>query len=204
MGALRRWFVAQTQPNSEARAVKFLTSADFDCQTVYFPRILQRRAHAGRVDFVPRPFLPRYLFVLDEGQGIRPVRYAPGISHVVLQPSGPVFVYDAALDLIRSREKDGYVQLEPSMRPNYFRRDDPVIVEMDGGDLRALFQHQSGSHRAVVFANLLGKLTRVSVPLASVRKAPPAMRVMKLPKVKGKRRVPAQTVESSMAEPSSG
>ena len=60
-----RWYVVQTQANAEHKAVAHLGRQGF---TTYLPRYLKRRRHARRVDIVPRPLFPRYLFVsIDVG-----------------------------------------------------------------------------------------------------------------------------------------
>ena len=55
-----RWYVAHTQPGSEAKASWHLRNQDF---AVYLPRSLKRRRHARRLDWVAAPLFPRYLFI---------------------------------------------------------------------------------------------------------------------------------------------
>ena len=54
------WHVVQTRPRSENKAALHLQRQGFE---VYLPRYLKRRSHARKVDFVPAPLFPQYVFV---------------------------------------------------------------------------------------------------------------------------------------------
>src|SRR3569832_1343226 len=56
----QRWYVVQSQPNAERKAIAHLESQGF---ATYLPRYLKRRSHARRVEIVPAPLFPRYQFV---------------------------------------------------------------------------------------------------------------------------------------------
>jgi transcriptional antiterminator RfaH len=58
--ATLRWYVVQSQPNAENKAIAHLERQGF---TTYLPHYLKRRRHARRVDIVPAPLFPRYFFV---------------------------------------------------------------------------------------------------------------------------------------------
>jgi len=55
-----RWYVAQTQPQAEFRAVANLERQGFE---TYLPRYLKRRRHARRIETIKAPLFPRYVFV---------------------------------------------------------------------------------------------------------------------------------------------
>ena len=57
-----RWYVVQSQPNAELKAVAHLSRQGFD---TYLPRYLKRRRHARRVEVVARPLFPRYFVSID-------------------------------------------------------------------------------------------------------------------------------------------
>ena len=65
---MQRWYVAQTQPMAEHKALAHLHRQGFE---VYLPRYLKRRSHARRVDHVPAPVFPRYLFVAMDIESCR-------------------------------------------------------------------------------------------------------------------------------------
>ena len=60
MAGQPRWYVAQTQPNAENKALAHLARQGF---VTYLPRFLKRRRHARRIDVVAAPLFPRYLFI---------------------------------------------------------------------------------------------------------------------------------------------
>jgi len=55
-----RWYVVQTQVNSETKAALNLRRQGFE---IYLPRHLKRRRHARKVEIAAKPLFPRYLFV---------------------------------------------------------------------------------------------------------------------------------------------
>ena len=54
------WCAVQTHVRSEDKAAFHLRRQGYD---VFLPKHLKRRKHARRVDWVPAPLFPRYLFV---------------------------------------------------------------------------------------------------------------------------------------------
>lgn len=84
------WLLFQTRPNVE-RAVEEALSAPYRSVTSYFPKILKRIAHAGRVTDVIRPFLPRYGFAdLQPLQSERVLKSCPGVICVLHAPEAEV------------------------------------------------------------------------------------------------------------------
>ena len=61
MNATGRWYVVQTHPHAESRAMEQLRQQGF---VTYLPKLLKQRRHARKVETVIRPLFPRYLFVL--------------------------------------------------------------------------------------------------------------------------------------------
>jgi transcriptional antiterminator RfaH len=53
--------VVQTHPHAEAKAAAHLEHQGY---SVYLPRYLKRRRHARRIEIVPAPLFPSYLFVV--------------------------------------------------------------------------------------------------------------------------------------------
>src|SRR5439155_10529333 len=113
--AMRRWYVAHTQPHAEAKAAWHLRNQGFEA---YLPRYLKRRSHARRIDHVPAPLFPRYLFVaIDlETERWRAVRSTVGVSELVLDGDRPAPVPRGVVEDIRAREDErGYVRLRPRL-----------------------------------------------------------------------------------------
>lgn len=119
----------QTNANQERVAEAALTASHRACR-VYFPKVLTRRSHARRVDYVERPFLPRYGFV-EQYDNWRVVRDAPGVSCIVA--SGEE-VRRAVVE-IRSREAGGFIPAELAQR---FKDGDRVVYNGIGSVFRRM------------------------------------------------------------------
>jgi transcription antitermination factor NusG len=156
------YFLIQTKPNSEHYACKFLVSDKFE---VYFPKVLMRRAHAGKVDMVSRPLFARYVFVCNDGRGPFYFRSAPGVACVVKTGGVPVQVCQTVVDRIREREgADGYVQLDEPPAAQPLKNGDRVRLTGDRmTGFNAIFSRKLARERASVFVELMGRLTKMIV-----------------------------------------
>jgi len=164
-----RWFVVQTQPNAEAKAVVHLNRQGF---STYLPRYLKRRRHARRVDTVPAPLFPRYLFVeIDIAvQRWRSIYSTVGVSQLIGTGDVPVAVPDEVVATLRAREDDnGLIKLD--QRPN-LRLGDKIRI-MDGVffDCLGLYDGMPDGDRVAVLLDLLGRKVRVLVGADSVTAA---------------------------------
>ncbi len=155
------WYVVQTQVNAEVKAAANLERQGF---SIYFPRYMKRRSHARKVETVPRPLFPRYLFVgIDvESQRWRAVQSTLGVSHLVCVGDRPAVVEHGVIDALKSREDEaGFITL---VRRAAFSPGDTVRI-VDGAfvDSLALVENASDHHRVAVLLNLLGRKVRVLV-----------------------------------------
>ena len=150
-------FVVHTQPNAERSVFDRLRRQDYE---LYFPRVKVQRRHSNRLDWVYRPFLPRYMFVRDDQRGVSDIKRTDGVSDVVRAGLEPVRVRQTELDKIKLREVDGFVQLDPvlarAFRPGQ-------LLRVTGGqhvDRDVLFGQMRGETRALVFLNaLIGRVS---------------------------------------------
>ncbi len=156
-----RWYVVQTQVNAEHKAAFNLDQQGF---TTYLPRYLKRRSHARKVDMVPRPLFPRYLFVAIDlaAQRWRAIHSTLGVSHLVCCNDRPASVADDVVDALKARENEsGFIRLESRTR---FSPGDRVRI-VDGAlvDSLALVEGVSGHDRVALLLDLLGRQVRVLV-----------------------------------------
>src|SRR5215471_6989577 len=124
----QRWYVVQTQPHAETRAVAHLMRQGFE---TYLPRYLKRRRHARRVETVAAPLFPRYLFVAVDmaTQRWRSIQSTIGVTRLVCNGEEPAAVADEIVDGLRRREDpNGLVKLEARPR---FRHGDKIRI-LDG------------------------------------------------------------------------
>jgi transcriptional antiterminator RfaH len=164
-----RWYVAQTQPNAESKAVAHLGRQGF---VTYLPRYMKRRRHARRVDLVPAPLFPRYLFIeIDTTiQRWRSIFSTVGVTQLVCTGDTPTPVSDQVVTLLKDREDTaGFIQLD---RRPMFRVGDKIRV-LDGvfADCLGLYEGMKDNDRVAILLDLLGRKVRVMVDLESVSAA---------------------------------
>ena len=107
-----RWYVAQTQPHGESKAVAHLARQGFE---VYLPRYLKRRRHARKIETVSAPLFPRYVFIMIDmaAQRWRSINSTTGISRLVCNGEAPAVVADGVVEGLRRREDAaGLVRLD--------------------------------------------------------------------------------------------
>lgn len=161
-----RWYVAQTQPNAEAKAVVHLERQGF---STYLPCYLKRRRHARRVDHVKAPLFPRYVFIeIDMGvQRWRSIYSTVGVAQLIGNADAPIAVPIEVVATLKAREDDsGLIKLD--QRPN-FRIGDTIRV-MDGvfSDCLGLYDGMPDRDRVAILLDLLGRKVRVVVDADSV------------------------------------
>jgi transcriptional antiterminator RfaH len=73
------WYVVQTQPNAERKAVVHLARQGFE---TYLPRYRKSKRHARRTQIVAAPLFPRYLLVSVDLASLRwgSLRSTVGVS----------------------------------------------------------------------------------------------------------------------------
>jgi transcriptional antiterminator RfaH len=154
------WACAQLQPQRERLALHTLTFAGY---TTYLPRLRLRRVSRGRrIETTPALF-PGYAFVLIELQW-HAVRWAPGVTRIVLDGAAPARVPDAVIAEIRSRERGGLVELPPRLKGG-----DPVrILRGPFHERLAIYDGMAPHERVAVLLSLLGGRQRVTLPRGDV------------------------------------
>ena len=156
-----RWYVVQTQVNSEAKAEQNLQRQGYD---VYLPRYLKRRFHARKVDKVAAPLFPRYLFVRIDiaTQRWRSVQSTYGVSHLVLNGSEPAAVAQPVVNLLRAREdENGFVKLD--RRPSFALGEKVRVVAGAFAENLGLFDGLADRDRIAILLDLLGRKVRVVI-----------------------------------------
>jgi transcriptional antiterminator RfaH len=165
----QRWYVVQSHPNAEHKAVLNLERQGF---TTYLPRYLKRRRHARRVEVVPAPLFPRYLFVgIDlEIQRWRSIFSTLGVSRLVCNGEQPTPIAENVIGNLKSREDEsGFVRLN---KPILFRAGDKIrILEGAFADCLGLYEGLKDSERVAILLDLLGRKVRVTVDMEAVTAA---------------------------------
>jgi transcriptional antiterminator RfaH len=165
----QRWYVVQSQPNAERKAIAHLERQGF---ATYLPRYLKRRRHARQVEIVPAPLFPRYLFVaIDLGaQRWRSIFSTIGVSRLVCNGDTPTPISKQVLETLRAREDaDGYVRLDH--RSNFQTGDRIRVLDGAFAECLGLYEGMRDSDRVAILLDLLGRKVRVTVDLDSVAAA---------------------------------
>ena len=109
------WTAARYMLAQERLALHFLRLAGFE---VYLPRLREQRILRGRRVEVTPPLFPGYCFVAIELQWHAAHR-APGTNGLVMNGGGPAHVPDNVIAELKSRERNGFIELQQAARPTY-------------------------------------------------------------------------------------
>ena len=106
------WAACRLQPHRTALALHVLTIQGYE---VYCPRLRERRLVRGRWAEVLLPLFPGYTF-LRVVTGWWQARWTPGTCGLVMDGATPAKVPDAVIAEIKSREREGAIELPPKLR----------------------------------------------------------------------------------------
>jgi transcriptional antiterminator RfaH len=150
------WACARAEWQREQVAVAYLKRAGF---TTYLPRLRQSRIARGRKIEVQPPLFPGYLFV-QIVNGWWSARWSPGVAAVLMDGEQPAHVPDSIIGEIRSRERDGLIELpkRPLVKGQRVRVLRGAFLEQVG-----LFDGVNGAGRVHILLGLLGG-ARVTLP----------------------------------------
>ena len=169
MNANLKWYVVQTHPNAEMRAVTHLLRRGFE---VYMPRFRKLRRHARKTELVVRPLFPRYLFVaFDQAAGSwHAVRSTIGVSNLVGGKLGPTPIRDTVMRDLKRREDDsGFFCFDP--RPRFSQGEKIRLLTGALSACVGLFESMTDSDRVAVLLEILGRKVRVVVDCANIARA---------------------------------
>ena len=151
------WSAARYTLTQERLALHFLGLAGFE---VYLPRLREQRIVRGRKVDVTPPLFPGYVFVAIELQWHAAHR-APGTLGLVMNGGGPAHVPDSVIAELRSRERNGLIELTKPRGPRVGSRV-KVTVGPFAGQL-GIFAGMQPHQRVEVLLTLLGGQQRVSL-----------------------------------------
>jgi transcriptional antiterminator RfaH len=151
------WTATRLVPQQERLALHCLGLAGFD---VYLPRLREQRIVRGRRVEVTPPLFPGYCFVAIELQWHAAHR-APGTNGLVMNGGGPAHVPDNVIAELKSRERNGFIELSKPRSPRVGSRVKVTIGPFAGqlGIYAGMKPHQ----RVEVLLTLLGGQQRVSL-----------------------------------------
>jgi transcriptional antiterminator RfaH len=153
------WYAVQTHPHAETKATAHLERQGY---AVYLPRYLKRRRHARRVEIVPAPLFPSYLFVRIDmfAQRWRSIQSTIGVARLVCSGDEPAVLPAAVIDELQNRHDDaGFVQFD--LRPAFEPGDKIRVVDGAFGTCLGLYEGMADRERVAILLDLLGRKVRV-------------------------------------------
>lgn len=163
---MTQWCAVLTQARAEDKATFHLRRQGY---SVFLPRYLRRRRHARKVDWVPAPLFPRYVFVAIEPEVTRwrAIRSTVGVADLVCFGGRPAAVPPAVIDEIEARQDEhGIVAVNPvrNLKPG----DRVQVVAGPFSDVAGLFQCASDDDRVTILLDLMGRQVKTRVPMEAV------------------------------------
>lgn len=160
------WWAVQTHVRAEDKAAFHLRRQGY---TVFLPKHLKRRKHARRIDWVPAPMFPRYLFVAMGSGHDRwwSIRSTFGVSNLVCFGNTPAAVPKEIIEEIMARQDEKGL-IKTIEGPGFKPGDRVRIINGPFSDLEGLFQCPTDEDRVTILFQLMGREVKVRVPLDTV------------------------------------
>ncbi len=163
------WYVAYTQVQGEALAVRHLERQGFKA---FAPVYRKLRRHARRRELVRAPLFPRYVFVaLDlSADRWRSVNGTRGVCHLICNGERPTPLARGVVEAIQAAaDVEGYASLASLA---LFDRGAKVRV-IDGNftGQTAVYDRMTSDERVVLLLDMLGRPVEVKLPAHAIEAA---------------------------------
>ncbi|KQQ57280.1 transcriptional regulator [Pseudomonas sp. Leaf127] len=152
-----RWYLIQTKPRQELRALEHLQRQQFECYQPLTTGTARQEA-----------LFPGYLFIrMDQvHDNWYPIRSTRGVARIVTFGAQPVPVHNELIEQIRQR-------LARPAPHDVFAHGEAVRIKSGSfSDVEAIFLALDGAERAVILLNLLQRQHKVVLPLSSLTRMP--------------------------------
>jgi transcription elongation factor/antiterminator RfaH len=163
-----RWFVVQTNPKEEERALAHLAEKGLE---LFYPRIRVVRFRRFRARQVIRPLFPSYLFARFNYPDEYPhVVWTRGVKRVLGTGGKPTSVPDEVIATIQSQmDSQGLVRVGRRIRP----KDRVRIISGPFKDLLGIFERDLDDQgRVEILLAVLGFQARVHLHESLIEKVP--------------------------------
>lgn len=161
------WYAIHTKPLQDERAEQNLRAWG---RETYAPRLWVGSSKLStRAADSSMPLFPRYIFArFDPESMYHKVMYTRGVSSVVTFGGVPAPIADEIIDLIKSREQDGFVRLAEE-----FQKGDPVVVtEGTFSNLKGLFvREMKDRERVMILLNEVRYQSHILIDRTFIKKA---------------------------------
>ncbi len=164
---MRRWYVVNTRFREEHLAKVNLRRQGFE---TYLPQYLKRRRHARKTEWLPAPLFSRYLFVALDVAVVRwrAVQSTIGVHRLICRGDSPLPTPRGVVEEIRSREDENGM-VEMLSRRTFSNGQSVQVISGALCDRVGLFDCPTDDERVVILLDMLGRETRVHMPLEAIR-----------------------------------
>ena len=130
-----KWYVVQSKPREEERALHFLQEKGFHA---YLPRMEVVKIRGFENTKTQKPLFPGYLFCqFDIGENLAHVRWTHGVKKLLPESVNPISLENEVVEAIRSLEqKDGVIRKQPLGKNDRIR-----IARGPMKDVLGIFDH---------------------------------------------------------------
>jgi len=155
------WYLLQSKPHQERRALENLRNQGFEC---IMPLYLRERLRRGRREKVEEPLFPRYLFVRLDSivSNWHVLRSTYGVTDIVRFGEQPARVPDAVIETIAKRQQANVQIFQPG--------DQVCITSGAFAGLEGAFEQNDGDARVLILMEFMAKQQCLSFPVSDVRK----------------------------------
>lgn len=155
------WYLLQTRPRQEQRALENLRNQGFEC---FLPRYQCERLRRGKRESVDEPLFPRYLFVRLDSivSNWNALRSTYGVSNIVRFGEQPARIPDAVIEAIAKRQQANVQIFQPG--------DQVRITDGAFAGLEGVFEQNDGEARVLILMELMDKQQKLSFPIDAVKK----------------------------------
>ena len=161
----QRWYVVQSKPREEERALHFLKEKGFH---TYLPRMEVVKVRKLKNVKSKQPLFPGYLFCrFDKEESLAHVRWTQGVKKLLPESVSPIFVDDEIVQAIHSLEQeDGVIRKQPLQKNDHVR-----IARGPMKDVLGVFDHWSSDQgRVTVLLNFINYQASVDLHHSLVEK----------------------------------
>lgn len=157
-----QWYVIQTKPKQEERAMQHLRNQLFACYCPYYR--VEKIRHGKRIT-TQQPLFPGYIFIhlsklTDSWHSIRSTR---GVARMITFADEPLAVPEEIVEHLRT-------QLEQQGDEPLFKEGGKItITEGPFKDLDAIFYGTDGEERAIILLNLLQRQQQIRISLNQIK-----------------------------------
>ena len=157
------WYVVQTKPRQEFRALEHLRNQDYDC---FLPTLSVKKISRGKLTAVTEPLFSRYLFIRLSATDSNwaPIRSTRGVSSLVSFGGRLAMLPESCVTALQNAP-----ELPP---PNLFDPGTQVTIAAGPfAGLEGVYQLPDGEARAIVLIELIRQPQQLSFAVENLRKA---------------------------------